>query len=148
MLDYLSKTRIPAGQIVAGEDEKDKFIRAASAGLAMRYLGEPVEKVPGAEEFAGYTLFKLAQRCLERAGVSIWGLSDHEIVKRAVTHTASDFPIIMDSTVQKVLLSAYQEIPTTYEKWTKKVTVNDFKIHKAVRIGTNVVDSFQLHGKQ
>ena len=136
VLDYLSKTRIPAGQIVAGEDEKDKFIRAASAGLAMRYLGEPVEKVPGAEEFAGYTLFKLAQRCLERAGVSIWGLSDLEIVKRAVTHTASDFPIIMDSTVQKVLLSAYQEIPTTYEKWTKKVTVNDFKIHKAVRIGT------------
>jgi len=50
------------------EDERDKFVRAATHGLLMRVGGKVEDPAPGAEEFRTESLFELARRCLQRPG--------------------------------------------------------------------------------
>ena len=108
------------------EDERDKFVRAATHGLLMRVGGRVEDPAPGAEEFRTMSLFELAKRCLKRAGVLAEG-SKSEVIQRAFTHTSSDFPQILQNVVNKQLVDAYTELPTTYQLWTRKASASDFK---------------------
>jgi len=116
------------------EDERDKFVHAATHGLLMRVGGRVEDPAPGAEEFRTMSLFELAKRCLKRAGVLAEG-SKSEVIQRAFTHTSSDFPQILQNVVNKQLVDAYTELPTTYQLWTRKATADNFKELKRVWLG-------------
>jgi hypothetical protein len=40
---------------------------------------------------------------------------------------AAAFPAIMDAAIKKTIVEEYQKVPTTFQVWTRKGSVTDFK---------------------
>jgi hypothetical protein len=142
-------------RIEAGDDERDKFIRGASAWL-FRATGQSdmlaeakkrapdkfkdVDVDPG--DFSGYTPFELARHCLERDKVSTRGMDRMTLVGRAFVHrassyqTAGDFPSILENVFGKVLLGAYLLQDNTYSRFCRMTDVVDFRASNRYRTGS------------
>ncbi|WP_201787695.1 Mu-like prophage major head subunit gpT family protein [Rummeliibacillus stabekisii] len=117
-------------------DEKDKFRAAATDGLALR-LGMDVNKpAPGATDFRSLSLRELAKETLRMEGVNnAFRLSDEEMLRQYLNPT-STFTSIIDTTARKVFEQAYTEAETTYQNWTRKGTLKDFRPTKTYQTGT------------
>lgn len=114
-------------------DENDKFRRAAAEGLMLR-SGISVEKPEeGAREFRGMSLRDLAIECLTRDGESAGQLlrkSSDELyteLARQFYNPSAAFPAIMDSTIRKSIVELYNHVPTTFQQFTAKGSLSDFK---------------------
>lgn len=118
------------------KDEGDKFRDAAKDGLSLR-VGLHVEKpAPGATELRSLSLRELAKETLRIEGVSnAYRLSDDELLRQYMTPT-SLFTGIMDQTARTVFEKAYTEASTTYQLWTKRGTLKDFRPTKTYQVGT------------
>lgn len=117
-------------------DEGDKFRDAAKDGLALR-VGLNIEKpAPGATELRNLSLRELAKETLRLEGIqNATRLSDDEILRQYMTPT-SLFTGIMDQTARTVFEKAYTEAETTYQQWTKRGTLKDFRPTKTYQVGT------------
>lgn len=117
-------------------DERDKFRDAARDGLALR-AGINVEKpAPGATELRNLSLRELAIEALRIEGVANAArLSSDEIFRQYLTPT-SLFTGIIDQTARTVFEKAYTEAPTTYQLWTRRGTLKDFRPTKTYQVGT------------
>lgn len=126
ILDKLAQER-KAQPVTVQVDEMDKFRAAATDGLAMR-AGMAVENsAPGAEEFRGKRMIRLAAECVERElGKSTHAMDDETIVREALTGTGA-FPGILSNVAHKSMAQAYQSAPTTYQLWTAHGSNSDFK---------------------
>ncbi|CEG29805.1 phage major capsid protein [Bacillus sp. B-jedd] len=118
------------------QDEGDKFRDAARDGLALR-VGLTVEKpAVGATELRNLSLRELAKESLRLEGVANASrLSDDEILRQYMTPT-SLFTGILDQTARTVFEKAYTEAETTYQHWTKRGTLKDFRPTKTYQVGT------------
>lgn len=118
------------------QDEGDKFRAAAKDGLALR-VGLDVEKpAPGATELRGLSLRELAKETLRLEGVpNAYRLSDDELLRQYMTPT-SLFTGIMDQTARTVFEKAYTDAETSYQLWTKRGTLTDFRPTKTYQVGT------------
>lgn len=118
------------------QDEGDKFRDAAKDGLALR-LGLSIEKpAVGAAELRNLSLKELAKETLRLEGIpNASRLSDDEILRQYMTPT-SLFTGIMDQTARTVFEKAYTEAETTYQHWTKRGTLKDFRPTKTYQVGT------------
>ncbi|MGP7817764.1 phage major capsid protein [Niallia sp. 01092] len=118
------------------QDEGDKFRAAAKDGLSLR-VGLQVEKpAPGATELRNLSLRELAKETLRLEGVANASrLSDDELLRQYMTPT-SLFTGIMDQTARTVFEKAYTEASTTYQLWTKRGTLKDFRPTKTYQVGT------------
>lgn len=135
ILEKQIKSKKPSNvQIIA--EEKDKFRAAATDGLQLR-LGMDVEKpAPGATDFRGLSLRELAKETLHREGVqNAYRLSDDEMLRQHL-NSNSTFQGILDTTARQVFEKAYTESETTYQNWTKKGTLKDFRPTKTWQTGT------------
>lgn len=113
--------------IQVGTDERDKFRAAATDGLSLR-AGVVTEKpAPGHDGFRARKLLRIAEECLIRAGVNTGSLSDNQLVRRAFSHSSSDFPYLLAAVANKVLRNAYDIAPSTYQLWCNIVQASDFK---------------------
>ncbi len=142
-------------RITAGDDQRDKFVRGASAWLfqrtgtrslieaAMKKMPEAFKDVsfdPG--EFRGYSPIELARLALERNRVSTRGLDPMKLVGLAFSHRASnyqtlgDFPILLENVLGKVLLGAYATQENTWERFCKVDEVADFRVSNRYRTGS------------
>lgn len=132
------------GRIEPGTTEREKFTRAASDGLCMR-MGSVVDKpAPGAREFRGRSLLRLAEECLSRAGLDTRSMSDREIAELALgirSHAVrsfgmvtSDFPAIMGAGINSRLLQGFGSFKATWNVWMKKGDVSDFKDVESIRL--------------
>ncbi len=143
----------PAVRIGAGDDERDKWIRGASAWLWQRTgtralveaakaknpeLFKDVSFDPG--EFRGYSPLELARMSLERGRVSTRGMDTMRMVGMAFTHrtlqTTSDFAILLENVLSKVLLGAYATQVNTWERFCKTDEVPDFRNSNRYRTGS------------
>ena len=126
ILDKLAQER-KAQTVTVQVDEMDKFRAAATDGLAMR-AGMAVENsAPGAEEFRGKRMMRLAAECVERELCkSTHAMDDETIVREALTGTGA-FPGILSNVAHKSMAQAYQSAPTTYQFWTAQGSNSDFK---------------------
>ncbi|OLN21409.1 hypothetical protein BTO30_14915 [Domibacillus antri] len=117
-------------------DEGDKFRDAARDGLALR-VGLDVEKpVGGANDFRNMSLRELAIESLRLEGVANASrLSNDDILRQYMTPT-SLFTGIMDQTARTVFEKAYTDAQTTYQIWTKRGTLRDFRPTKTYTVGT------------
>jgi hypothetical protein len=138
--------------VFGGEDARDKFFRGATnwllhkAGVvaAVAKLENPTTPNPAAfepGEFRGLTLVELARECLERGGMKTRGMSKLELVGHAftfrstITQSTSDFAVLLENTMHKMLQAAYSTAPDTWRRWAAQGTVSDFRAHNRYRMG-------------
>lgn len=122
--------------ISVGTDEEDKFRRSAAEGMVMRGGVEIEKPTQGAREFKGMSLKDLAIECMERSGEETKGLlrrSSDEIygmLCRQFYNPTAAFPSILDTAINKAYVEGYNKAQVTFDIWTKKGTLKDFKSTK------------------
>lgn len=137
VIDRLTRQSAPvASHITQVDDENDRFRRMASDSLVMRsgmMLDHPEE---GARNLTGMSLRDLAIECLQRDGYQDGSLlrkgpeEIYDIVaKRAFYNPESAFPAILDQTIEKAYKEGYNKAPVTFDRFTKKGSLRDFKKH-------------------
>jgi len=133
------KTEHHFGGVTVGETEDDKFRKQAEDWLLYRQGekgdgGKPI--VITGNELRGCSLLELARRGLERRGVRTQGLTNLELATRAITHSTSDFPLILGSALNKTLLNAYTATADKWSRFCKVGNLADFRPHYRFRMGT------------
>jgi hypothetical protein len=153
-------------RIEQGDDARDKFIRGASAwlfekggvGATLKAAKERgVKALASLEldggEFRGMSLKDLARESLDRAGVKTRGMSQMDMVGLAFTsrggmQTTSDFAVLFENVMGKILLGAYAITPDTWSLICKTDTVPDFRPSPRYRSGSlTALDSLNEHGE-
>lgn len=135
VLEHLKKNGAPLGaRITVGESGEDEFRRDAADGLVMRG-GLTLDKASaGARQFSVMSFRDLAIECLERAGeAGIRRMSSDELFstvmqRQYLTPTAA-FPAILDNAIEKAYVTGHKQVAVTFDQWTKKGTLSDFKVH-------------------
>jgi len=118
-----------------GTESRDKFRSAVGDGLALRSGITVATPADGHREFRGRTLRDIARQCMEAAGENVRGLTDNEIVMRAIAPgSTSDFPLLMSNLVGMHLLQAYNEWPSTWRPFVAMGDANDFKALYALKM--------------
>lgn len=121
-------------EVTVTADAEDKFRAAAADALIMRG-GVSVEKPEdGAREFMGMSLRDLAIETLGKEGEK--GLNRRSsdelfnmLSRRSYFNPTSAFPAIMDTAINKAYVEGHKTVPVTFDRWTKKGTLHDFKTH-------------------
>lgn len=136
------KPRAGGGAAVVTADARDKLIEGATKGLLMRAGVDGGER----NEFTGMRLERLAEETLARAGLPTSG-NRLQMVGRAFTmlgrsplastglHSTGDFPVILEAVANKAMLVGWDTADTTYQLWTKKGSLSDFKIANRYGVG-------------
>lgn len=132
VIEELQKTGAPVNMRVTA-DEGDKFRERASDGMLMR-AGIQIEKpADGAAAMRGMSLRDMAVECLVREGedgMSYLRMDPSELYNqlcRQFYNPTSAFPAILDSTIRKSIVQLYNQVPTTFQAWTTKGSLSDFK---------------------
>jgi HK97 family phage prohead protease len=143
--------------ISMGETSGEKFARGAVSSLLGRTCPSLVEtaKAKGVKgfdkvdadtdgEFRGLSLLDLAKVCITRAGGSTRGMGREQIVARAFAQrsggysgaSTSDFPVLLENTLHKMLMGSYAITPDTWSKFCKVELVSDFRNANRYRNGS------------
>lgn len=81
-----------------------------------------------------YRGVRVSQMMAERNGIQ--SRDEIEIIERSVgMHTTSDFPTILGTAANRVLLSAYQQAQPIYRTFAARRNFQDFRPHAMLRIG-------------
>lgn len=135
VLEELAKSSGPinAGSVRVEATGEEKFRAAAADGLLLR-MGYDVSKpAEGATDFRAMSLRDLAIECLSRSGENageLLRMSRDDLYARLCRdffNPTAAFPAILDATIRKTIVEEYQKVPTTFQAWTRKGSVTDFK---------------------
>jgi len=124
--------------IEMGTDEVDKkrAVRAAALGMRTGHIKPKnidKELVVEANKLRSLGLLDMARLSLEDTGLRTAGLGKEEIAKRAITQSTSDFPVLLGSVGQDILLASYVEINDVWRRFCRTGSVSDFRDHRAIR---------------
>lgn len=134
--------RPQSGAAVVTADARDKFREGAELALLAR------AGMPGGErnEFSGLTLRELARESLQVAGRAHRGMGVMDMVGTAFLpvwgagqHSTSDFATILANVANKAMLRGYEEAGETFQVWTAKGTLADFRPQS--RVDLNLFDA-------
>ena len=81
------------------------------------------------------TLRELARASLTERGVGMATYNPMQMIGMAFTHSTSDFGNILLDVANKAILLGWEENDETFEKWTKKGQLSDFKTAHRVGLG-------------
>lgn len=136
ILDGMRQNGAPiaqGGTVDVTRDAQDKFRAAAGDALVMR-SGIAVERpAEGARELMGMSLRDLAIECFAAEGLT--GLnrkSSEELYNMAMRqffNPTAAFPAILDNAINKAYVEGHKKVAVTFDQWTKKGTLRDFKTH-------------------
>lgn len=133
IMEKLMADNAPVASGIRVVDESDKFRRAATDGLMMRSGIHVENPADGAAQFRSMSLRDLAIECLGREGRNTAELlrmdkSDlYNELCREFYNPSAAFPAIMDQTIKKSIVDLYNHVPTTFQEFTTKGTLPDFK---------------------
>jgi phage head maturation protease len=152
-----------------GETGNEKFMRGAVSALLMATVPALVrqakdKKVNGFEsvdldpgELRAFAVSDFAREALERSGVSTRSMDRETLAKRAFTMSkrdggpyagTADFPVLLENTMGKILMGAYQTTPDTWSRVCKTDSVDDFRASPRYRSGSlSVLDSLSENGE-
>lgn len=85
--------------------------------------------------YDGYSMRELARASLEGRSISTAGQSPLAYVGMAFTHTSSDFGKILMDVANKSVLQGWESAEETFDKWTRKGTLTDFKVSQRLGLG-------------
>jgi len=134
VMDKIFEEKQAVSTVQVGADEADKFRAAVTDGLSLRSGIVIATPTAGSDQFRGMKLMDLARECLERKTGKRASYADPmELVRDAITGT-SDFPGILSNIANKSMSQAYQAAQTTYQDWTRKGSLSDFKTATRLRL--------------
>lgn len=136
LLKALGENEQPVAKGVTFENGKtgsQRFVEDAQASLLARAgLG----KADSSNPLRDVRLDTMAREALTIAGVQSGGMSALDVVGAAFTNTSSDFPVLLENTMHKVLQSAYDTQPDTWSRFCSVGSVSDFRAHNRYRLGS------------
>jgi ATP-dependent protease ClpP protease subunit len=86
--------------------------------------------------YSGMTLSELARASLAERGVGIAGMDRRTIVGMAFTHSSSDFGNLLADVAHKAMMKGFEEADETFQAWTTRGVLTDFKPNKRVDLST------------
>lgn len=145
LLAEIGKNNAPANpqnafarvQTVADETDKQREA-VVSAMLARAGVAQDAKAraALASNPFRGHKLLDVARASLARIGRSTDGMTQMDIVAAAFTQGGSDFPVLLENTMHKALLSAYATAALTWNRFCAVGSVSDFRAHNRYRLGS------------
>jgi hypothetical protein len=162
MAETEEETETRNANVTFGEDARDKWLRGAANWLIVRSgLASIVAKHENVDvrtidagEFRGLSLLELARQVLEQAGRQVRGLDKMRLVaeaftvRGAITQSTSDFAVLLENVMHKVVQAAYATTPDTWSRFCATSSVSDFRAHNRYRLGSfGSLDSLNANGE-
>ncbi len=135
LLAELGKTSTPSNK--AG----NAHIHASNGNIVGDGIRQALMARAGYEEvsrdnvYNGMTLREYARMSLTERGIGVASYNPMQMVGFALTHSTSDFGSILLDVANKALLQGWEEAEETFELWTKKGSLSDFKTAHRVGMG-------------
>lgn len=156
VLNELRKQAAPAAQGArTGETGQDRYVRDMTDALLMKGGMDVEGASESARRRAGMSLRAIGEECLERfENVSgtreMSGDEMFSMLTRQYFNPSSAFPAILDTTINKAIVQQYDAVNTTFQKWTTKGTLQDFKEsrdHEYVMGGLSPFERVPVNGE-
>ncbi len=134
VIDHMRRGGAPIeSRVTVGTDEQDKFRAAAVDAMLIRGGVNLNNPAAGARDMIGMSLRDLAAECMENEGeIGVHRKSADEIfsmIQRQFFNPSAAFPTIMDNAINKAYVEGHKNAPVTFDKWTKRGILKDFKTH-------------------
>lgn len=126
VLDEMKK-KWSAVPVTVEKDEGDKYRETVTDGLLLRGGVAIKDPAAGAEEFRGMSIRDMMNDCARREGIQSPERIDPIDLMRQYFTPASAFPSILDQAINKAYVAGYNNAPVTFDVWTVKGTLTDFK---------------------
>lgn len=139
LLAHLGSQATPIqGGVVTLEDEGDKRRDAIVVAIMARAgVATPDQrKHINANPYRAMRLTEVARASLQRAGVRTDGMDQMGMVAAAFTQSTSDFPVLLENTMNKTLQAAYAVAPDTWSRFCARGSVSDFRANNRYRVGS------------
>lgn len=133
------------------EDSVDKQRAAFVQALLVRSGVETSTEARAAitaNPYRGHKLLDMARASLQRANIKVDGMGQMEIVAAAFTQGGSDFPVLLENTMNKALQAAYAKAALTWNRFCNTSSVSDFRANNRYRVGSfGVLDAVNELGE-
>ncbi|WP_448196703.1 ClpP-like prohead protease/major capsid protein fusion protein [Pseudomonas putida] len=136
LLAHMGKSTTPTGSQVPGQHGHisngnlvGDSVRAALAGR----IGHAANEADNA--YNHMSLRELARASLNDRGILTASLNPMQMVGLAFTHDTSDFGNILIDTAAVSVLAGWDEAPETFDQWTRRGRLSDFRVAKRVGMG-------------
>lgn len=117
----------------AGTDESERYREAGTNAILARagmLAGNDREIALRGNPLANATLLAMAEQCLMRAGISTRGMDRDTLASRVLAQqTTSDFVVLLQNALHKVIVGAYNAQPFTWQRFCKIGTLSDYRPH-------------------
>lgn len=119
-------------------DERDKRVEAKTQALMAR-MGARVDgqqvQADGANPYRGLRLAEMARASLSEVGVDVTGQNPEEFAGQALSwqvrgaggQTTSDFPVVLQDAMHKLIVASFNAAPLTWNRFCRRGTVTDFR---------------------
>jgi phage head maturation protease len=129
MAEKNKDTKVSNVHVEVGASHEDK-VRTGVENTLQHRINPEAKLTEQGRQYRGMSMIRLASLFV---GSDSRYMSDEEIIKRAMT--TSDFPLILANVAEKELLAKYQLAPATFEPWTRKGTLRNFKTKHLLQTG-------------
>jgi HK97 family phage prohead protease len=109
-------------------------VRLGGASVLRDNAGQLRAMLPGAAAYSRHSLAEMAAVVLSERAMPRDAAQREEVLRRAM-HTTSDFPIIFESSINRVLAARYQVQQPTYRRIAARRNFRDFRPHDQIRVG-------------
>lgn len=136
LLAHMGKATTPTGSQAPGQHGHisngnlvGDSVRAALAGR----VGHAANEADNA--YNHMSLRELARASLHDRGILTASLNPMQMVGLAFTHDTSDFGNILIDTAAVSVLAGWDDAPETFDQWTRRGRLSDFRVAKRVGMG-------------
>ncbi len=112
-----------------GLDAGTKKRMAVENALLHRIYPSNFSLDAGAREFRGMTMVEIGRELLSERGINTRGLDRSEVAKMVFNraHSTSDFPLLFEGVINKMLRAQYEFAPEFWDKIARQTSVDDFR---------------------
>lgn len=133
MSSNTAPTGSPSVRVEVGKSGAERFRDDAVESLLAR---AGIGATSSANPMRGQRLDAMARKALELINVNVGGMTPMQIVGAAFTQTTSDFPVLLETAMHKVLQNAYSTQMDTWSHFCATGSVSDFRAHNRYRVGS------------
>ena len=132
-----SSTPAPNGNHAAnvGKEGIEKKREAVTNAILHRVMPANFKLEQG-NDFRGMRMVEMARELLTERGISTRGKSPSEIWAMCRAHSTSDFPILFEDALNKLLRGDYQFAPETWSLIARQTSVSDFRYKNFYQVET------------